>query len=38
VAIHELWTDYFGYTICKMAVEYCEEECMGDSGILVIGN
>ena len=36
--IHELWTDYFGYTMCKMALEYCEDEYMSDSGIVIIRN
>jgi hypothetical protein len=36
IIIHEIWTDYFGYTMCNMAVEYCEEEFMREPGIVII--
>jgi len=28
VAVHEIWTDYFGYTICNMGCQCCMEECI----------
>jgi len=36
IIIHEICTDYFGYTMCNMAVECCEEECVYDPGIVII--
>jgi hypothetical protein len=38
IVVHEICTESFGYTMCKMGLKCCEEECMGDSGILMIGN
>jgi hypothetical protein len=28
IAIHEIWSDYFGYTMLKMACQCCVEECI----------
>lgn len=33
---HEFWTGYFGTNVCNMAVEYCHEEWMEESGDFVV--